>query len=358
MRSHAKVRVMALDDSLLFREIMIKGLKDDSHIELVGFANDPFEAKDKIPQLSPDVLTVDIEMPRMDGIKFLRRLMPQYPLPVIIVSSLKASVFEAMDAGAIDFIAKPKNLAENSSDFFSELKVKIIAASHARLAYRRHKAATIQLEAEGVLGAVNPLDVIAIGASTGGIDAINSIITKFSSNMPGIVIVQHMPVGFTSLYAKRLDMISNLSVKEAADGDEVKPGRVLIAPGGLHMTVEKIGAAGGGPTGSAEAGAAYRVRCEERLKVNGHRPSVDVLFESIAEAAGAHAIGVILTGMGADGAAGLKRIRRYGGYTIGQDERSSVVYGMPMAAYITGAVMTQLPLYRIPDDILRQLSMP
>jgi len=354
MSSHAKVKVMVLDDSLLFREIMTNGLKGDSRIELVGFANDPFEAKEKIPELSPDVLTVDIEMPRMDGIKFLRRLMPQYPLPVIVISALKASVFEAMDAGAIDFIAKPENLAEDSSEFFSELKAKIIAASHAHFAYRRHRVAAIQLEVEGVKGAIDPLDIIAIGASTGGIDAINSIITKFSSNMPGIVIVQHMPVGFTTLYAERLDSISNLSVKEAVDGDEVKPGQALIAPGGLHMTVERIGAAEGG----AGTGAVYRARCAEGQKVNGHRPSVDVLFDSVAEAAGAHGIGIILTGMGTDGAAGLKKIRRNGGYTIGQDERSSVVYGMPMAAYLTGAVGTQLPLYRIPDEILRKLSMP
>ena len=343
MSENHKVKVMVLDDSLLFREVMTKGLKGDSRIELVGFANDPFEAKDRIPELEPDVLTLDIEMPKMDGIKFLRHLMPQYPLPVIVISSLKASVFEAMDAGAIDFIAKPDNINEDNSPFFADLKNKIVAASQARFAYRRRVSTDIRLESDGMHRPADPMDVIAIGASTGGTDAINSMLTKFTSNMPGIVIVQHMPAGFTSLYAKRLDALSNLTVKEASDGDEVKPGVALIAPGDYHMTLEK-------------SSMGYYVRCSQGQKVNGHRPSVDVLFDSVADVARDHAIGIILTGMGADGAVGLKKIRNYGGYTIGQDERSSVVYGMPMAAYVSGAVMMQLPLYRIPDEIIRKLS--
>ena len=343
MPDDSKVKVMVLDDSLLFREMMSKGLGGDSRIEIVGFANDPFEASEKIPELSPDVITLDIEMPRMDGIKFLRNLMPQYPLPVIVVSTLKTSVFEAMDAGAIDFISKPDNMAEDAPRFFTDMRTKILAASQARFAYRRRVNADIHLEPEGVRGAVDSRNIIAIGASTGGTDAINSMLTKFSANMPGIVIVQHMPAGFTSMYAKRLDSISNINVREAVDGDEVCPGVALLAPGDFHMTVEKVG-------------SVYRVRCNQNQKVNGHRPSVDVLFNSVAEAVGSHAVGVILTGMGADGAAGLKKIRNYGGYTIGQDERSSVVYGMPMAAYVSGAVMVQLPLYRIPDEILRKLS--
>jgi len=344
MPDKPKIRVLVLDDSLLFREIMAKGLASDSRIEIVGFASDPFEAKDKIPELDPDVLTLDIEMPRMDGIKFLKHLLPQYPLPVIVLSMLKTSVFEAMDAGAIDFIAKPEKIQDDNSQFFSELKSKIIAASQTRFGYRRNPKAEIRLEIEGVHGPIDPLKIIAIGASTGGTDAINSILTKFTPNMPGIVIVQHMPAGFTALYAKRVDSYSQLAVKEAADGDEIGPGKVLIAPGDYHMTVEK-------------SGQSYRARCNQGAKVNGHRPSVDVLFESVAKAAGEKALGVILTGMGTDGAAGLKTIRDYGGYTIGQDERSSVVYGMPMAAYMSGAVMMQLPLYRIPDEIIRKLSM-
>jgi len=343
MPDKPKIRVLILDDSLLFREVMSKGLASDNRIEVVGFASDPFEAKDKIPELDPDVLTLDIEMPRMDGIKFLRHLLPQYPLPVIVLSMLETSVFEAMDAGAIDFVAKPDNLHSENTHFFNDLKNKIIAASQTRFGYRRQARAEIHLEIEGVRGPLDPKSVIAIGASTGGTDAINSMLTKFSPNMPGMVIVQHMPAGFTALYAKRIDACSQLKVKEAADGDEILPGQVLIAPGDFHMSVEK-------------SGSGYRVRCEQGPKVNGHRPSVDVLFDSVAEAAGANALGVILTGMGTDGATGLKKIRDYGGYTIGQDERSSVVYGMPMAAYVSGAVMTQLPLYRIPDEIIRVLS--
>jgi len=343
MPDNPKIRVLIIDDSILFREIMAKGLASDSRIEVVGFANDPFEAKEKIPELDPDVITLDIEMPRMDGIKFLRYLLPQYPLPVIVLSMLKTSVFEAMDAGAIDFVAKPENPQEDNSAFFTELRSKIIAASQTRFGYRRRGKTEIHLEIEGVRGPIDPNTIIAIGASTGGTDAINSMVTKFTENMPGIVIVQHMPAGFTALYAKRINSASQLNIKEAADGDEVVPGHVFIAPGDFHMTVEK-GAAG------------YRIKIAHGTKVNGHRPSVDVLFNSVAEAAGDKAIGVILTGMGTDGAIGLKRIRDYGGYTIGQDERSSVVYGMPMAAYISGAVMMQLPLYRIPDEILRKLS--
>jgi len=343
MSDKPKIRVLIIDDSLLFREIMSKGLASEPRIEVVGFASDPFEAKDKIPELAPDVITLDIEMPRMDGIKFLRYLLPQYPLPVIVLSMLKTSVFEAMDAGAIDFVAKPENLQDDNSQFFLELKSKIIAASQTHFGYRRQKKSEIHLEVEGMRGTIDSKAVIAIGASTGGTDAINSMLTKFSENMPGMVIVQHMPAGFTALYAKRINSASELSVKEAADGDEVLPGHVLIAPGDYHMTIENC------MTG-------YRIRCAQGPKVNGHRPSVDVLFNSVAEVAGPKAIGVILTGMGNDGAAGLKRIRDRGGYTIGQDERSSVVYGMPMAAYVSGAVMIQLPLYRIPDEILRKLS--
>ena len=343
MSDKPKIRVLVLDDSLLFREIMAKGLANDSRIEVVGFASDPFEAKDKIPELHPDVLTLDIEMPRMDGIKFLKYLLPQYPLPVIVLSMLKASVFMALDAGAVDFVAKPDNLHAGLTPFFDDLTNKIVAASQTRFGYRRRENTEIQLKTESIRGDIDPRCVVAIGASTGGTDAINSMLTKFPANMPGIVIVQHMPAGFTELFAKRVDANSSMEVKEAADGDEVRPGRALLAPGDFHMAV-------------ARNGNGYIVRCGKGQKVNGHRPSVDVLFNSVAETVGSHAIGVILTGMGTDGAAGLKKIRDQGGYTIGQDEHSSVVYGMPMAAYVSGAVMIQLPLYRIPDEMIRKLS--
>jgi two-component system chemotaxis response regulator CheB len=288
-------------------------------------------------------VTLDIEMPRMDGIKFLRSLMAQHPVPVVVVSSLRESVFEAMDAGAIDFVAKPADISDRQDAFIAELAGKIRAAASARLAYRRVGAASIDLKTEGLNAPADPESVVAIGASTGGTEAIYSILTKYEANMPGIVIVQHMPEGFTELFARRLDEATRLDVKEAEDGDEIRPGRVLVAPGGRQTRIRK----------SADG---YAAAVGESARVNGHCPSVDVLFESVAEHAREKAIGVILTGMGSDGAQGLKKIRDFGGYTIGQDERSSVVYGMPMAAHMTGAVMIQLPLYRIPDEIIRRLN--
>jgi two-component system chemotaxis response regulator CheB len=268
--------------------------------------------------------------------------MPQFPLPVIVISSLRESVFEAMDAGALDFIPKPEK-TDDAAAFARSLAEKIRVSAKAKLAYRGGAPSGIELGMDGVKGAVDPRIVVAIGASTGGTEAIFSILTKFSGNMPGFVIVQHMPAGFTKLYAERLNAACVLDVKEAADGDAVRPGRVLIAPGDYQMRVVRDG-------------AGYAVRCDRSPKVNGHRPSVDVLFDSVADAAGKNSLGVILTGMGADGASGLKKMRDVGGYTLGQDERSSVVYGMPMAAYMSGAVMAQLPLYRIPDEMTRKLS--
>jgi two-component system chemotaxis response regulator CheB len=338
-----EIRVLAVDDSILFREMLSKGMKRFPDINVVGVAVDPFDAKDKIVALRPDVMTLDVEMPCMDGIKFLRSLMPQYPLPVVVISSLRESVFEAMDAGAIDFIAKPNDMSGGGNAFLDEVAAKIRIASAAKLAFRKNAPESIGLSPSGLKVPADHRDIVAIGASTGGTEAIFSILTKYNANMPGFVIVQHMPEGFTKLFAKRLDSASLLQVKEAEDGDEVRPGRALIAPGGLHMRILRTA-------------NSYAVSLSDRAKVNGHRPSVDVLFASVAEVAGSRAIGVILTGMGSDGAAGLKKIADAGGYTIGQDERSSVVYGMPMAAWLTGAVKVQLPLYRIPDEIIRKLT--
>lgn len=337
-----KVRVLIVDDSLLFRESLSKGLKQFDFIEIVGVAGDPFEASEKITELKPDVITLDVEMPRMDGIKFLKKLLPVYSVPVIVISSLKESVFGAMNAGAVDFVGKPEPGAD-PAEFIREVSMKIKGASTAKVAFRK-STSKINLKTEGVVGTVNPKNVIAIGASTGGTEAIFSMLTKFSSNMPGMVIVQHMPAGFTKLYAERLNNACELNVKEAEDGDEIKPGHVLVAPGDYNMTVN--------------AGVnSYTVSCKQTEKVNGHRPSVDVLFHSVAKSVGSNAMGIILTGMGADGAKGLLEIRNVGGYTIGQDEKSSVVYGMPMAAYKAGAVMQQSPLFRIPDDMIRKFSL-
>jgi two-component system chemotaxis response regulator CheB len=338
-----EIKVLAVDDSILFREMLSKGMRRFPDINVVGVAVDPFDAKDKIVALRPDVMTLDVEMPCMDGIKFLHSLMPQYPLPVVVISSLRESVFEAMDAGALDFIAKPSDMSDGGESFMNEVAAKIRVAATAKLAFRRDAPRDIGLSPEGLSVPASPLDVVAIGASTGGTEAIFSILTKYSSNVPGFVIVQHMPEGFTKLFAERLDSATRLHVKEAEDGDEVKPGRALIAPGGRHMRI-------------ARAGSGYMARIADGPKVNGHKPSVDVLFESVAASAGPRAIGVILTGMGSDGSLGLKKMLDAGGYTIGQDERSSVVYGMPMAAWLTGAVKVQAPLYRIPDEIIRILE--
>jgi two-component system chemotaxis response regulator CheB len=338
-----EIKVLIVDDSLLFREVLTKGLSQYADMQIIGAAADPFEAKDKIIELRPDVVALDVEMPRMDGIKFLRNLMPQFPIPVVVISSLRESVFEAMDAGAIDFVAKPVDVNGDPSGFIREIAEKIRVAYSARALFRKKMPADIDLKMDGLTVPANPLDIIAIGASTGGTEAIVSILTKYQANVPGTVIVQHMPEGFTELFAQRLDAMTQLAVKEAEDGDEVRPGRALIAPGGRQMRIRK--SAGG-----------YAVCIDDSEKVNGHKPSVDVLFESVAEEAGRRAIGVILTGMGSDGAKGLKRIKDSGGYTIGQDERSSIVYGMPMAAHLTGAVTIQLPLYRIPDEIIRKLN--
>lgn len=337
-----KIRVLIVDDSLLFRESLSKRLKEFDFIEIVGVAGDPYEAKDKIIELKPDVITLDVEMPRMNGIKFLKKLLPTYAVPVIVISSLKESVFEAMNAGAFDFVGKPQ-AGEDPSEFIREVATKIKGASTTKFAFRKGTP-NINLSPEGIKGSVNPRNLIAIGASTGGTEAIYSMLTKFSDNMPGIVIVQHMPAGFTKLYAERLNKACQLTVSEAKSGDEVKPGHVLIAPGDYNMKVYP-------------KGTGYMVKCDQTEKTNGHRPSVDVLFNSVAQNVGSNAIGIILTGMGADGARGLLAMREAGGYTIGQDEKSSVVYGMPQAAYTAGAVMQQAPLFRIPDDILRQFSM-
>ena len=339
------IKVLIVDDSLLFRETLSKGLSQLNDIQVIGSAVDPFDAKDKIIALRPDVVTLDVEMPRMNGIKFLKNLMPQFPIPVVVVSALKESVFEAMDAGAVDFVAKPEEQSGDISGFIASVAEKIRIAKNAKFAYKRTIDPKIELSVDEVHGPINPSNVIAIGASTGGTDAINSILTKFSKNMPGIVIVQHMPQGFTKLYAERLNATCALDVSEAKNGDELTPGKVFIAPGDYQMRLVR-------------SNSGYTIQVDQSQKINGHRPSVDVLFESVAKSVGKDAIGVILTGMGTDGALGLKMIRDSGGYTIGQDERSSVVYGMPMAAFVSGAVSIQLPLYRIPDELCRKLSAP
>ena len=324
------IKVLIVDDSIVFRELLVQNLGRDPAIQVVGTARDPFEARDAILALKPDVMTLDIELPRMNGIEFLRKLMPQYPLPVVVISSLSDKVFDAMNAGAVDFVAKPAVSSRKQLEDFvrNELLVKIKIASSARISNIKKSVMLNHANPERM--SVNRGNlVVAIGASTGGTEATSAVVRQFGTDIPGIVCVQHMPPGFTQMYAKRLDDECQIRVKEAETGDRVLPGHMLIAPGGdRHMRLVKVG-------------GSYQVEIKPGPRVNGHCPSVEVLFDSVAKAAGPDAVGIILTGMGGDGAKGLLAMRQAGARTIGQDESTCVVYGMPKVAYDLGAVEYQ-----------------
>lgn len=322
------IRVLVVEDSIVFRELLVQNLSKDPAIQIVGTARDPYEARDAIVRHKPDVMTLDVELPRMNGIEFLRKLMPQYPLPVVVISSLSDKVFDALNAGAVDFVAKPAVSSRDQLESFikNDLLVKIKIASTAKIS--NIKKAIMPQEQQTLSVAGNNL-VVAIGASTGGTEAIFSVVKDFGTDIPGIVVVQHMPPKFTEMYAKRLNDQCRIQVKEARTGDRVLPGHMLIAPGGdEHMRLVKVN-------------GVYQVECKRGERVNGHCPSVDVLFESVAKTAGSHAVGIILTGMGGDGARGLLAMRQAGAKTIGQDESTCVVYGMPQVAYDLGAVQHQ-----------------
>lgn len=323
-----KIRVLVVEDSLVFRGLLVKSLNQDEAIEVVATASDPFDARDKIIEYEPDVMTLDIELPKMSGLEFLRKLMPQYPLPVVVISALSEKVFDAMKAGAVDFVAKPMVSDKLSLQNFleNELPVKVKVASTAKVS--RYKNRPVDVNVQRNTGASN-VSVVAIGASTGGTEAIAEVIKDFAPDIPGTVIVQHMPSGFTNMYANRLNNQCRVTVREAKNGDVITPGLVLIAPGGdEQMTVVK-------------AGDRLQVSLKKGPKVSGHCPSVDVLFDSVANVVKDKAIGIILTGMGGDGAKGLKAMRDAGARTVGQDESTCVVYGMPKVAYDLGAVMYQ-----------------
>ncbi len=334
-----KIRVLVLDDSLVFRELLSRGISTDISIEVVAKAVDPFDARDKILKYNPDVMTCDVEMPKMNGIDFIRRLLPQYPLPVIVVSAISDSVFDAMNVGAVDFVTKPNvQSASNVEVFIRELIAKIKIAAEAKI---MKPEVSYQASFERNTS-MDMNKVIAIGASTGGTEAIFKILKQLPSQMPGILIVQHIPPLFSRMFAERLNNQTCFSVKEATQGDYLEPGKVLIAPGDQHMTIKKIG-------------DRYRVEVFSGGKVNGHCPSVDVLFESIATECKANAVGIILTGMGYDGAKGLLAMRRKGARTIGQDEESSVVYGMPKVAFDVGAVEKQIALNKASETLCAML---
>lgn len=342
MQPGKKIRLLIVDDSALFRAALSRGVSADPQIQVVATAADPFDARDKILEFDPDVMVCDVVMPRMDGIEFIRRLMPQYPLRVVVVSSVSEAVLDAMNAGAVDFVAKPDpGAGRTPAVFMAELIEKIKVASRANISSARPGALPTGHSYSAGPAPVRRL--IAIGASTGGTEAIFSVLKGLSPATPGIVIVQHIPPVFSRMFADRLNNTTPLHVKEAQTGDLVEPGHVLIAPGDRHMRVKKLG-------------DRLRVELFEGEKENGHCPSVDVLFESVASTCADTAVGVILTGMGEDGARGLLSMRKKGARTIGQDEKSCVVYGMPRAAFELGAVERQAPLEGIPQAIARAVA--
>lgn len=347
------IKVLVVDDSSLFRQMIIQHLSAQPGIEVVGYAINAFDAGQKIPRLKPDVLTLDVEMPGMNGIEFLKQLLPKNPIPVILVSSLNLSVFDALSAGAVDFVRKPDMSAKNSKDtFFAGLTLKVRAASKAKVRVAQQNGSA-GVAAQNIPSKPMPfppiprtvLDstIIGLGASTGGTEATLAVLQKLPANIPGMVITQHMPEGFTEMYAQRLNRICSMEVREAKNGDVIRPGLALIAPGAKQMEVVR-------------AGNNYIVQCHPGPKVSGHCPSVNVLFSSIAKNVAIKKVGIIMTGMGSDGAEGLLQMRQKGAFTIGQDKESCVVYGMPMVAYNIGAVCTQASCDNIPSVLLNHLK--
>ena len=342
-----KIRVMVVDDSLLARKLIIDGLSKYPNIEVVGYAINAADAKVKVKQLCPDVMTLDVQMPGMTGMEFLKQFLPENSLPVVLCSSLNLGVFDALHAGAVDFVHKPDQTQSNEL-FLSTLAQKIMIASHAKVQSHITPAAggAPKLSAVPPLGAaVSETILIGLGASTGGTEATLEVMKRLPEDIPGMLITQHMPTGFTKMYAERLNKLCRMEVREAKDGDEIRRGLALIAPADLQMRVTRA------------ALGKYHVSCQPGEKVSGHRPSVDALFYSMAENVKCRMIGIIMTGMGQDGAHGLLEMRKKGAYTIGQDKESSVVYGMPGVANDIGAVMTQASCKDIAGVLLRHLKM-
>lgn len=334
------IRVVVVDDSLTMRRIICAALSADPEIEVVGQASDPLEAREAIKALNPDVITLDVEMPKMNGLEFLDRLMRLRPMPVVMVSTLTSRGAEvalaALELGAVECVGKP---GASEADEMGGLTDLLVAAGGAQVRPAEPRAA--------VVADYDPGDrIVAIGSSTGGVEALLHVLSSFPANGPATVVTQHMPANFTASFAARLDRICAPSVCEAFEGAELAPGRIYIAPGGsAHLTVR------------SHAGGRLTCQLVEEGPINGHRPSVDALFHSVARL-GAKAVGVILTGMGRDGAAGLLAMRKAGASTIGQDEATSIVYGMPRAAAEMGAVERVLPLHRIGPAALRAAARP
>ncbi len=342
-----KIRVLVVDDSAVVRKVFSEELAREADIEVVGTAPDPYVARDKIVQLRPDVITLDIEMPRMDGLTFLRKLMRYFPLPVIIVSSLTEAggdlAMEAMEIGAVEVICKPGE-AYSVGDMSVQLAEKIRAAARVSLTARQKSAPVRKAVAAPKLALSKTTNkIIAIGSSTGGTEALKEVLVGLPPTTPGILIVQHMPPHFTTKFAARLNDLCQITVKEAADGDSIVPGTCLLAPGNYHMVMRR-------------SGARYYVNVKTGPLVCHQRPAVDVLFNSVAAYGGKNAIGVILTGMGKDGASGMLKMKEAGAQTIAQDEKSCVVFGMPKEAIALGCVDEVVPLAEIGNAILKSCS--
>ena len=357
-----KIRILVVDDSAVARTFLVKGLATYPNIEVVGYAINALDAKTKILRLHPDVMTLDVEMPGTNGIDFLRQLLPEHPLPVILVSSLNLRVFDALAAGAVDFVRKPDGV-ESRESFLRSLSQKIVVASCAKVSPCRVHAAAHQASAPtsasaaaapaapiapptalGHSSGMNPdHTIIGLGASTGGTEATLEVLKRLPADIPGMVIVQHMPPGFTGMYAQRLNKICAMEVREAKNGDEIHRGLALVAPADLQARVVRMG-------------SRYTLACQPGEKVSGHRPSVDALFTSMASQVKCHMVGIIMTGMGRDGASGLLEMRKAGAYTIGQDKDSCVVYGMPCVAHEIGAVAIQASCENIAAVLMQHLK--
>lgn len=345
MNAGQRIRVLIVDDSAVVRKMITEALSGDPEIEVVGTAPDPYVARDKILELNPDVLTLDVDMPRMDGITFLRILQKHRPMPVVVVSSLTQAgshaALAALEAGAVDVLTKPTS-AYSIGDLAEQLAVRVKGAASAK--YRVAATAASTAPPPPVTVRYHPRSLILIGASTGGTEALKSVMARLPDGLPGICVVQHIPAYFSKAFANRLNELCAYDVREAVDGDEVRPGVALLAPGDYHMVLQW-------------RADRYVVALRQGPPINHSRPSVDVLFNSAVECVGRHAIAVVLTGMGRDGAVGMKKLRDLGATTIAQNEETCVVYGMPRAAVELGAAAHVLPLERISDGILRALEL-
>lgn len=347
-----KIRVLVVDDSALIRGVMTEILSQDPEIEVVGAAPDPYVAREKIKTLEPDVLTLDVEMPKMDGLTFLQKLMAARPMPVVMVSSLTekgaATTLQALESGAVDFVTKPTvDIQHGMSDLAHQITTKVKVAAHSKVKKRTPPAdCTERIKALAAQSAmIKTTDtIIAIGASTGGTEALRELLEVLPPNIPPIVITQHMPERFTKSFADRLNQLCQIQVKEAQEGDSVIPGQALLAPGNYHMELRR-------------SGARYYVALNQEPLINRHRPSVDVMFRSVARYAGGNSLGIILTGMGNDGAAGMLEMKKAGAFNVAQDEASCVVFGMPKEAIKAGGVDKILSLNEIPVALLTHLKM-